>query len=618
MALPRINLRLLLFLVSGLLAFLLGFVLIRGNPAVMVVSYGGYWFMFAAFGLWLHALWESHSSEMNFASIKRLDPWVAASVLLGSLLLLVHEQKAFKILMDEVMLLSTSMSMHFDRTAVSVMRANDLGGSFVFMDGLIDKRPLFHPFCLSILHDLFGYRPENGFFLSGLSAIAFLAMVARIGQIYVGRAGAILSVSLFTGLPLLAQNACGGGFELLNLAMLTATFLSSLRWLERRDGASLAVMSLSAVLLLQVRYESVLLALPIVPLVLWVWLKERRVIMDWRVVVSPLLLVSYALHYQVFKLAPNHWQMMSKPGYDKPFSLSYVGENLVAAAKFYFGTPSEHPSSILFSTLGILGVLASVVICALWLRRLRSRTAAEVVALCFLGGLALHFLLMMAYFWGKFDDPIIRRLSLPSHVWFALALLVSLSVWRQAVRLTWVLCAVSALFVVGVSLPATARHLHSDFYSPSRETQWRMDHVKANPDRDFLIIDKDSFIWITQKVSATTVAAALQRRDALQFHLRCRSFSEILAYQHFVVDEKTGVQSVIPEDDLGKDIDLEPVWERRITQTKFARLSKVVAVRLDGVEQRSGEPHARPANPEAPPAYQMRREHLEEMLRNLP
>jgi len=620
MAALKTNLQLWLFLVSGLLAFLLGFVLVRGNSAVLAVSFGGYWFVFCAVGLWLHSLWESHRNDLRFDSIKKVDPWIATAVLLGSVVLLVHEEKAFKILMDEIMLLSTSMSMHFDRTSVSVVRAHDLAGSFVFTEGMIDKRPLLHPFLLSVLHDLLGYRPANAFLLSGGLGVVFLSLVGWIGKLYAGRAGGILCITLFTGLPMIAQNACGGGFELLNLVMLSATYLTALVWLERRDGASLAAMCLSAVLLLQVRYESVLLALPVVPLVLWVWWQEKRVILDWRVIVAPLLLVSYALHYQVFKLAPDHWQMASKPGYDKPFSLSYVGENLLSAGRFYFGLPSAHPSSVLFSGLGIAAIVVSTVLCFTWLRRLRTLSKLQIAGLCFLVGMALHFLLMMAYFWGKFDDPVIRRLSLPSHVWFALALLVCLSASRHVVRATWALAAVSVVFLVSVSMPAIARHLHSDIYTPSRDTQWRMEYVKANPERDYLVIDKDSFIWVTQKVSATSVAAALQRKEALQFHMRCRSYSNILAYQHFAIDEKTGKQTVIPDDDLGVDFDLETIWERRLSECKLVRLQRVVAVRVGGVEQRAGEPFVKalPTAESAQPNYQMRREHLDEMIRNLP
>src|SRR5450432_4297934 len=86
---------------------------------------------------------------------------------LGSTVLLVHETFGFKIGMDEIMLLGTSMSMHLDKTVLVPVRGNDIQGTFAILDGMMDKRPLFFPFLVSLLHDLTGYRPANAFVLNG-------------------------------------------------------------------------------------------------------------------------------------------------------------------------------------------------------------------------------------------------------------------------------------------------------------------------------------------------------------------------------------------------------------------------------------------------------------------
>ena len=69
-------------------------------------------------------------------------------------------------------------------------------------------------------------------------------------------AGAVM-VLLFSGLPLLGQQMAGGGFDLLNLVMLTAVVLLA-REFERRDAVSQEALVLGAVLLAYSRYESVL------------------------------------------------------------------------------------------------------------------------------------------------------------------------------------------------------------------------------------------------------------------------------------------------------------------------------------------------------------------------
>ena len=146
--------------------------------------------------------------------------------------------------------------------------------------GLLDKRPLFQPLLVSLLHDLTGYRPENVFALNSALTFGLLGLVYVACRKLAGREAGILAVLLLTSLPLLAQNATGGGFELLNLVMIMSTLLLGMRFAEKRDPGSLQALLLSAVLLAQTRYESILFMLPVGLLVGWTWWKERRAVLD--------------------------------------------------------------------------------------------------------------------------------------------------------------------------------------------------------------------------------------------------------------------------------------------------------------------------------------------------
>jgi hypothetical protein len=159
-----------------------------------------------------------------------------AVVAFGGTVLIVHESFGFKIVMDEVMLVGTSMSMHFTRTVLTPIRGGDVQGAFVIFEGMMDKRQLFFPFLVSILHDLTGYRPENAFVLNAILTFVFLGLVNALGRKLAGRMAGWLGVALFAGLPLLAQNATGGGFELLNIVMILATMLLGARFIERATG----------------------------------------------------------------------------------------------------------------------------------------------------------------------------------------------------------------------------------------------------------------------------------------------------------------------------------------------------------------------------------------------
>src|SRR6185436_13954345 len=125
------------------------------------------------------ALLQLAKEDKPWAELTEPGGWrIPALILACGLVLLVHEKYGFKILMDEVMLLGTSMGMHFDKHPLVPVRGHDLQGAFQLIDGQLDKRPLFQPFLVSLLHDLTGYRPENVFALN--TALTFVL----VGEVY--------------------------------------------------------------------------------------------------------------------------------------------------------------------------------------------------------------------------------------------------------------------------------------------------------------------------------------------------------------------------------------------------------------------------------------------------
>src|SRR5262249_54655172 len=139
----------------------------------------------------------------------------------------------------------------------------DLQGIFELMGGLVDKRPLFFPFLVSILHDATGYRPENPFYLNAILTWVLLGLSYLGGRALGGWRAGLLAAMWWITLPLLGQNARGGGFELLNIVMIILTALASGIYYQRRDATSMIAMIYSGILLAQTRYESPLFLLPV-------------------------------------------------------------------------------------------------------------------------------------------------------------------------------------------------------------------------------------------------------------------------------------------------------------------------------------------------------------------
>jgi hypothetical protein len=605
-----------LFFLIAAVSAATGFVLVPNAVALSVVNSSGYWCVLAAFILFVRALWRSFRPGLTAGSLAGFDWTSLAVVALGGTVLIVHESFGFKIVMDEVMLVGTSMSMHFDRTVLTPIRGSDIQGAFQIVEGMMDKRQLFFPFLVSILHDLFGYRPENAMVLNGILIFVFLALVNALGRKLAGRVAGWAGVALFAGLPLLAQNATGAGFELLNILMILATLLLGARLIERRDEDSFAAFCYAAMLLTQVRYESAIFLVPVVGIILWVWLTTGRSLLTWPVLVLPVLMIHVALHNRIFDIRASAWQMQSKPGYTTPFSVGYIPSNIAHALGFFFGKPTDQPDSFVLSLLGSIAILFLLLLIVKRARTLGSEGPASVAVVFFSAGFALQFGLMMCYFWGQFDDPIIRRLSLPTHLWMVVAILYVLPQFpRPAVARVLLGIAVLALIAEGV--PSMAAHAYNQEYIAGLNTEWRRKFIHDQPRKDYLAIDKDSILWIANEITATTPEAVRKRKPDMEFFLRTHTFSNVFVFQTFTIDAQTGKMTLNPDDDLGPDYVLEPVRSERLMTLTQTRMSRLVEIR-DGANTTKG-PLPDIEVPKDPELIQKERAaYLENYLKRLP
>ena len=578
--LTRADRRLPLLALVSLLAIVLGFFTFSPGNALAILTAGGYWAMLGTAAWFAWALYQVAMENRPWAVLREPSGWVIPGLILFcGFILLVHETYGFKILMDEVMLLGTSMGMHFDKHPLVPVRGHDLQGAFQLLDGLLDKRPIFQPFVVSVLHDLTGYRPENVFALNTALTFVLLGLVYAAGRKLAGREAGILAVLLLTSLPLLAQNATGGGFELLNLVMIMSTLLLGMRFAEKRDTRSLQALLLSTVLLAQTRYESILFLLPVGMLVLWVWWMERRPVLDWGTCVIPLLFLPVALHQKIFALRESAWELASRPGFDRPFSLAYAPENFSHWLNFFFDTTGEHSNSLVLSVFGFLALPFCMLGASKILARLHQATPVQAASAFFTVGFAAHSLLLLCYFWGRFDDPVIRRLSLPLNLWMVLAVVIVVAEMFTQKWIWRLLLALTGLGLFSYSLPTMSRHDYSMDYYVGREMQWRREFITAHPEKDYLFIDNDAIIWITHLVSGTPVRQALERKGILLFNFRNHTFSAFYVFQRYDVDPATGGLIVQKDFDLGPDYQLETYWERRFTPLTISRISRVVAIK---------------------------------------
>ncbi len=572
--------RLLLLGLIALLALVLGFFTFSPARSVEIVRYSGYWIILASTVLFGWFLIRSLRSE--WPALKAVRQWWPAGLVIlgGSVFIHLHERHEFKIVADEVVLSSTAMQMHFERETAMVLRGYEFAGNFSAMQVSLDKRPLLFPFLLSMVHDLTGYRVANVFILNALVSVVMMAVFYLVGRRLGGHPLAgVVAVLLVCAVPLIAQNATGGGFELLNVAMIVVTLWLGLRYAERTETDRLCAFVLSGVLLAQTRYESVLFIAPVGVCVLYIWFRECRVDLPWPLIITPLLLLLYPLQHNVFKVSEASWQLNDVAGATSPFGFRYFYDNIGHAMNFFLNFDGVQPSSWLVAILGVFATGVFVLTLYREHREIFALKPETAVAVIFIAALIGHTVLMLCYFWGKWDDPIIRRLSLPAHVLMILAIIFVMPRLFSRPQSWRVLIVLMGLCIVGFTVPTSAMQRYTQENFAARTTNWLGGYIKTLGDRSVLAIDNAAGLqWFLYRKSSVNPQLFAIRFEEYLYHFRLGSFNDYLVVQRVGVDLKTGAKFVSIDDDVGPGLKLEVIEEKAFSPIYLMRLSRVVGV----------------------------------------
>lgn len=519
---------LVLFALIAIFSLVIGHYAFTPYQCLLFVRHGGYWAILATVALFVFFLYRSlkHWIEEEHPFSRQMLASLLTKRFIGTLLLLVgvfafirlQEPTEFKIVMDEPALVGTSMSMHQKREVLLPTRAHRILGAFTILNGYVDKRPTFFPFLVSVVHDITGYRMTNGFVVNFILTGVFVVLAYITGQRLTGRHGGILLVLLFATLPLLIRTANGAGFELLNMVMILATMLASIAYLKDPNERTISLLCLSAVLLAQVRYESVVYILPVGLVILLGWWQKRQVIAPWVFLITPLLLIPYLWQHKTFEIGNELWQLEDRPNNGSPFSLSYFSDNLGHAINFFFDPTHRMPNSLIISGLGLITLIFFVVHFYKMVKDKEELTVPAQVFAIFVIGFFAHFVLLMSYFFGQLDDMIIRRLALPLHIPLALSIIwffgaASTKLWMRR-GLFWAIF----VYLVTVTVPTTADRIYSRNYIAGQEMNWIVDYVKKRnfKDEHYCVISEQAVLWIINEIDAINNERANRRKRAFK------------------------------------------------------------------------------------------------------
>jgi hypothetical protein len=572
--------RILLLFLTTSLAVVLGFWSFTPVQAVALLKNGGYWMILTSFVCF--AIVVVRSLRDTRAEIVAWRGWIGpvAIAMSAAVFLHLHENHEFKIVADEVVMQLTAKQMHFAREVAVVVRGYEYAGNFEPLVTYVDKRPLLFPFLLATLHDFTGFRITNVYLVNGLLSGLMMVLLLLIGRKTGGWGAGLAAVLLMATVPLVAQNACGSGFEILNMVMILSTIWLGMRAGERpTDDDRLGAFVLSGVLLAQVRYESALFVVPVAAVVVYLWWRQRTIRLPWPLLLAPLLLIPCPLLLNVFKLSASAWQLGDIAGADKPFGLRYFYDNVGHALNFFLSVGGAQPNSIIVGVLGSLGVGFFVLVLFRNYRSIASKQP-EIAVLCILlVGLLLHAFMMLCYFWGRWDDLVVQRLSLPTHLLLVLALVY---IWPQliAYRRRWtLLCSAALVYLVSFTVPSNAMHRPTKLNFAAAATNWLTTHIQALGERSALAIDQNAGLqWFLYGKSSVSSPAIAARPEAFIFHFRNRTFAEVFLVQRVTPVVATGARIPRPLDDFGDALKLELIEERAFAPLYLVRISRVLSV----------------------------------------
>lgn len=516
-----------------------------------------------------------NSSIVDWARVPQ-NRLLALACAAAALFLYTREGGNFKVAFDEHVLTNVSMNLH-ERHLPVISESPLIDYSRI---ELIDKRPLLFPFLLSLVHDATGYRSSNGFYLNLVLTALFLLLFALVVERLASRRAAYLAIALAACTPLLAHSASGSGFEILNLCCLMLTLWLGMEYWENPGASELARLAFASVLASHVRYESILVAIPIGAFALGAWIRTKRLEIPWSVCTVPLFFIPLVWQQRAVAESPGRFQY--EVAGDKLFSLDHLSENLDSAFRFFFIPDNLYAGSPFIGFVGAAGLLGLLAFSLTRRKKLYGQKPARVAAAIFSLYLLALTSMLATFYYGKFDNVILSRLALPIVVTFIIGgtfLLAKAQRGGLPARLA------SYLFIACTALFAAKQYanpLYNETNALQTRIDWALDFADGLPPGKHLFISTMPVVFEIQQLNTIHTSRAKASLDKLEQQMALKTYREIFVVQNFMLESVDGelVAAPLPHNDLGPAVQLEMVSEVSFAPYNFSRISRIAAIDL--------------------------------------
>ncbi|MGD1971418.1 MAG: glycosyltransferase family 39 protein [Desulfobacterales bacterium] len=529
-----------------------------------------YFIILILFIMWTLRLIGVYGNKFK-QGLKAHWPALLLSFVLVAFIFVISPPK-FKVLTDEANLIGVSMMMHEDKTAALPIEGIYRDFAPPKFTTKIDKRPVFFPFLVSLVHAAIGYSPYNGFILNFILGCALLFCMYLTVSTVLTRTYGLLSVLLLASAPIFVVYVTSSGFEVLNALFLVFSFLILIKVCEHRNETKTTELLLLTLLLLaQCRYESlIILPLFIIILLPLLWQQKFFRKMSFLSCLMPLFLLPVVWQRMLYLDLPvvnkvdfNLFQRITVP-----FSLKNLIQNVDDNIYVLLGIDPKWGFSFILAGLGLTGIY-------LMGKNLVLKNGLYIKKSVIIAGITAFVLLLAiisAFYWGKFTIHMDNRLALaflPFIVWASMYGLYCIG--RHIKRPSAVTLTILFIFHLLFFWPFGDAQRVSNFMVAPREYRSAMAFLNANYQNrsDTLILAEHPNMYIIHKYSAYSTSSIDKMLEALPD----TKIKRIVALQEFNVRSgKIATNSRLDdqiETKVVEVISITPDWVLKISECRY-------------------------------------------------
>ncbi len=513
-------------------------------------------YLLAARGLTKTAVWE-WVKENKAGIITAL----AVTVITG---LAVHP--ALRILADETNLLGTSKSFFFNKTATFTVSGKFYYDNFWDAGVVIDRRPSLFPFLVSLLHVVRGYTYTNVFWLNLLVLPVFVLVSYRLAKALGGEVFGVAAGLLVAAHPITLISCRSGGFDFMTAFFSVLVVKSFLDHCRAPSADHLAVLWMNFCMFAEVRYETGLFIVPLVFFLLVFRLAKLEYLRPYRVI--------YAL--TPLYLLPRLWQAILRgnvPEQD-PGAVVFGFQNFLANARDYFKpllNPVDYhvPHSAFVIGLGIVG-------CVLALRWMDKRVArpSRLVpdmqfAVMVSGWMALQFIIVFTYVWGRPLHPASARLLIAIDTFFSFPAAWTLTVALRRLKAVFPTMICAGLFTMYVPVASQYRLLNELTLTREAATTWRF--FENLHEKRILVVSDRPGLYTVMDYGAVDFENAKRDPSVLE------GLARHLYYDVYLVQQiDLSNNQPLPQFQIWPDRPVQPMLEFQNDANATVRISRVV------------------------------------------